>query len=626
MSDFNFDPVADVVRFNERFNADNLGGPWTVEGREFIVNEIYRPLHSYNRIPAGGAPADALCPKCRMNVGTWVYDPFLAALHKPGQCEGLVAVPIINTGADLPRQSGKTTTALSVPFFRLFSEMHEQMSFVAAAEDQAIELVIQKLSKRIDEHPKLASRVHVTANKIINQRRHCELEVLPASHGAVTGRSTTLGEYDECRDQKSRVVTASMPAIMAQHGYKCPGGVGPDGKRYLSHGKWRAVGPNEEPEVECCPVLLGKSTSNKRKCGQRLRRHHARMLFLSASGVIEDNPSKDWFRNWIDTRSEKPDPYTHVWRTDKKINPSVSSEIHQAIAGSFGDVEGMKDEIAVELYNAPARIGEVFVTALEVDGASSSATHPLVGSPSPAVGFIDSSRTGDKTSLVVCVEVPKPGAAPLEVMDLAHVTVWNPRDRSSCPSGIIDEDLVGTALAEIMPRFPGLLRLVVDTRLMSWAKRLVRHAKTQPWGKRIGDTEGWTNTVNSAMYLDLHQRIRGQTIRLWQCLTPIGGSKRCEKCSACELRRELLSMRKRDLPAGGIEVYDAGGGKDGRNRKKGGVHRDVAMSLAGCCKLAADIRLEMTRGSQSKVLAANDSKKLAHIRPVMGGGGKKRAW
>jgi hypothetical protein len=127
------------------------------------------------------------------------------------------------------------------------------------------------------------------------------------------------------------------------------------------------------------------------------------------------------------------------------------------------------------------------------------------------------------------------------------------------------------------------------------------------------------------MYLDLHQRIRGSTLRLWPCLSPIGGARHCEKCQACELRRELLAMRKRDLPTGGIEVYDAGGDKAGRNRRKGGIHRDVAMSLAGCCKLAAEIRFSALHGNGGAIAkrANSNSAVSAAFKPIASKAGRK---
>lgn len=589
-----FDPVADLIRFNQLYNDDGSGGQWTLEGREFIRDQIYLPLHSYTRAPAAGAVESDLCPTCKVQVGGWVFDPFDAPAHKVSKsCPGLIGIPIINVGADVPRQSGKTTTALSIPFARIFLETHEHVSFVAAAEDQAIELVLQKLSNKIERHQGLAKLARITANKIIVERNNCQLEILPASHGSSTGRTTTLNEYDECRDQKARVVTAAMPSILAQHGYKCENG----------HGRWKAL-PNGEPEVECCPTLLGKSQSNKKKCGSRLRRWHARQLFLSASGVIEDNPSKDWFRDWIDNRLERPEPGTHVYRTDRKINPSVSSEIHDGISRSFGDVPGMRDHLGVELHNAPTRLGESFITAAEYDAAVAPGLRPSSGSPKPALAFIDSSRTKDKTSLVIMVENNEAGdTTSFGRLDLAHIKVWDPSDREVCPDGIIDEDLVMEHLDVVLPQFPGIIRLGVDTRLMAWPKQLVKILKKKIGGK-VKDTEGWTNTVNSAMYLELHQRLRAGTLRLWPCEQPFQG-RRCNVCTACELRSEMLAMRKRDLPGGGIEVHDAGGNSAGRNRTKGGIHRDVAMSAAGCCYLAAIVLLEMNHGAAARALAAN---------------------
>lgn len=588
MTDLAYNPVADLVRFNEIYNDDGSGGPWTLKGREFVVEEIFKPLHSYNRVPTGFQPLDALCDVCRLHAGTWVYDAFLAPMHEPIEsCVGLVGVPIINTGADVPRQSGKTTTGLSIPYARMFLDTYEDMSFVASAEDQSIELVIQKLAKKIERHPALKKLgVNVTANKIEVPRNFSQLEIMPASHGSVTGRTKTLNEYDECRDHKARVVTAAMPSILAQHGYKCPKG----------HGRWKAK-QNGEPEVETCPARVNKSTSNPKRCGMRLVRFHARQLLLSASGVIEGIAEKDWFRDWIDARITKPDAFTHVYRTDKKINPSVSADIHKAITGSFGDVAGMKDHINVEMNNVSIRLGEDYMTPDEIKAVIVPGMRPVEKTIKAAVAFLDTSKTGDKTSLVILVDASEPGAPIFDRVDLAHVTVWDPQDREMCPEGIIDEAVAAGTLDEVFPRFPGLLAIGVDTRLMRWAKALVM-MRGKAWSGRLSDTEGWAAAINSVMYLELLQRVRSGKIRLFGCLFSYDGSvcdaKEVGKCVGCQLRAELGAMRKRDLPGGGIEVYDVGGtGKDGRARKKGAIHRDIGMALAGACYKALEVRIEM---------------------------------
>jgi hypothetical protein len=120
---------------------------------------------------------------------------------------------------------------------------------------------------------------------------------------------------------------------------------------------------------------------------------------------------------------------------------------------------------------------------------------------------------------------------------------------------------------------------------MPWAKQLVVDARRKPWGARIDGVDDWNRAQNSAMYLELLSRVRGSQ----------GDDKALRLFPHAELEAELLGLRKKDEPGGGLTVYDAGGGKDGRNRKVGGVHRDIAMSLAACCLLAAMLRLEMPR-------------------------------
>lgn len=592
MTDETFDPVADLVRFNEKFNNDGSGGPWTVEGRPFIVEHVYRPIYSYRRWPSDPtAPPEALCEECRLAVDTWVYDAFTAPLHgKMESCIGLVGVPIINVGIDVPRQSGKTTTSLSIPFGQIYLEPYTAVSFVAAAEDQAVELVIQKLTKKIEAIPALAKITHPTDSKIIVERNQSEIEVLPASHGSATGRSKTLQQFDECRDQKARVVSATMPATFAQHGYRCPKGHTRTGAR-----------DNGEPIVECCPQMLNvPQSSEKRKCGRRLIRWHARQLFLSASGIIEDSPEKDWFRDWIDIKQKKTDRYTHTWRTDERINPKVSTDAVNAMVESFGEVPGMKDYIAVETTNTSVRKGETYLTHDEVAAIVDKNHRPIFSSALPAVMVIDSSKTGDKTSLMIFVDESKPKEQLFTRLVLAHEKVWDPKNRDDVPTGVVDEYLVLGELDIVMPRFPNILKARIDTRLSLWAKRLIHNVQQGPselrraWGHKLHGMDDWGQGQNSAMYMDLLTRVRGSQ----------GKDKLIRIFPYPELERELKALRKVDLVGGGIAVYDPDADKSGRNRRKGGVHRDRAMNVAGNCLVAAEVLIEQLQG-QGRITSMN---------------------
>lgn len=541
-------PLQSRIDFNVRYNDDGSGGPWTVAGRDYVVDEIWRPLESFRAWPR---PGTEVCDACRARVGQFVTSPIAA--H--GTCAGLDARPLVVVAVNLPRRSGKTINALAYALSAIFLEKNKRIAYVAAAEDQAAELVAGNLAAKIERHESLAGLARLTAAKIEVPKKNSWLEVLPASHASVTGRGYTLIIVDEARDLGARVFAALVPSIFASHGLECPYG----------HGHWQVSNQGQAPPTSC-PA-----------CGSQLQRWFARLLVMSASGITEDNAEKDWFDDFITKRLEKPHPSVHVFRTDRKVNPSVSSELVDAVSEAFADVPGLVDYMAVEVGNKSVRKGEVYLKKPEIDAIVDHRLFDFPSSAKPAVGFVDTSRTGDKTSLVICVDDSASGEPPFHRLALQHVKVWNPRDRSTCPDGVVNETKVEAYLDQVIPSFPSLLKLKVDTRVMPWAKQLVANCLRKPWGVRIEGFEG-NSLADSAMYLELLQRVVGKTIRIFP---------------HDELQAELLALRKQDLPKGGIKVYDAGSGKDGRNRRVGGIHRDIAMSLAACCLLAAELRLAM---------------------------------
>lgn len=563
------------IAFNERFNDDDMGGRWTLEGRDYVVDEMWRPMESYRCWPASPKmPVEALCPRCRERMNVYVRDPVEASPHPPSsECPGLIGIPIISTLANVKRRSGKTLNGTSHFFADLFLEPFEKMAYIASAEDQSEELIEQKIGCKIRRSPALMKLAKIVANKIEVPRNRTSLEVLAASHASITGRGFTKIIVDEARDLPARVFTALLPSLESEHGAKCP----------LGHGSWRAH--NEVIPYTHCPTLVSNEydESITHVCGARLVRWHARILVMSASGEIEDNPEKDWFNSLIETRLKVFEPTVHVWRSTDRINPSNSLEINSAIRRGYGDVPGLQGHLGVEMDNQPMRLGEKFITLTELDAIVDDQLEQLTKSDRPAVGFVDTSKTGDKTSLVICVDDSPPKSPAFWRLRVAHIMVWDPTDPESCPEGVIDDDLVEKHLDKIVPMFPSLLKLKVDTRVMPWAKQLVANCMRKGWG--VGRIEGFEGNglQNAAMYLELLSRVQGSQ----------GEVKRIRLFPHDELQRELLALRKRDKAGGLIEVIDAGSDKTGRNRRKGGVHRDIAMSLAGCCLLAAELRLEM---------------------------------
>lgn len=596
-------PLEHRVAFNEVYNDDDAGGPWTLEGRDYVLDEMWRPLESFRAWPRRGT-APLLCDACRVTVGTIVQDTRLVPVAHD-DCPGLDAKPIAIVGTNVPRRSGKTLNGLAYAQSVIFLEPNKRVAYIAAAEDQAEELVEQKLGSKIRKHPALAKRCDIVANKITVPKKNSWLEVLPASHASVTGRGYTHIIFDETRDILARVFGALAVSILASHGVECEN----------AHGSW-PVNARGAPPPTHCP-----------SCGAELRRWYARILAMSASGLVDDVADKDWYDVWIQKRLEKPHPNVHVWRTEQRVNPTVSVELADAMLEAFEDVPGMADIMNVEIGNKPMRRGEVYLKPTEVQAIADHSLKDQDASTLPAVAFVDTSKTGDKTSLVVCVDETTftiacdtcgfrgtearehrvcagklRGPMAFERMALLHLQVWDPADRSSCPGGFVDPLAVEAHLDRVVPRFTRLLKLHVDTRVMPWAKQLVAKCQAKPWGRgRVEGFEG-KQMADSAMYLELLDRVTARTLRI---------------PNDARLVAELIALRKQDLPGGGIKVLDPNADKSGRNRRVGGIHRDIAMSLAGCCLLAAELRLEMpSQLSSVDTLVAELDRSMP--KPIMG--------
>lgn len=590
-------PLDAHVAFNERYNDDDSGGRWTLEGRDYVLTEMWRPLQSYHLFPRSPEEALRLCPLCRLQVmaeqleSEWTPPP-----RHSRECPGLETTPIVAVGANAPRRDGKTKNGTAYALSTIFLERFKRVAYIAAAEDQSEELVEIKMAKQIRRSPKLDGKAHITGSKILVEDRDSWLEVLPHSAASVVGRGYTHVLVDECRDLDAKTFIALIASIFASHGVECPFG----------HGSWPVLesGP---PAPTTCP-----------HCGAALSRWFPRILAMSASGETQDMDEKDWFDAWIQKRIEIPVPGTRVWRTEKRMNPSVSKKVVSAVHRSFGDVAGVSHHLDVEIGNKPLRRGEIYVKKQEVEAVTDYRLLDQDASTRAAVAFLDTSKTGDKTSLVICIEDddPIPSALkgykaqhdgrvlgiPFEFLALRHLKVWDPTNKASCPGGFVDPAAVEAYIEKVVPRFTRLLKFKVDTRVMPWAKQLVANCQKKPWGRgRIEPYEGQL-TEDSAMYLELLERITGRTIRI-----PVNE----------ELSKELVSLRKIDLAKGGIKVVDANADKSGRSRRAGGIHRDIAMSLAGCCLLAHELRLEMPE-TMSSVESLDQKLSRSAGKPIMG--------
>lgn len=545
------------VGFCRKFLDDGAGGPWSIEGRDYVVREIWRPLLGYRVVAPAHTEAEDLCEACRKMLGEIVLEEAVFRVEHEADCAGATTTPIVVVGVNLPRRGGKTHSILSFATASIFLQANKRWSYMASAEDQADALLEVKVLRSLRRHASIAHLWKHTGNVIEVPGRNSWLEILPHSAGSAVGRGSTGVLVDESRSVHAEVAAALMPMIEDCHGLECPKG----------HGTWSdpTASSGLPPAPRTCP-----------KCASPTVRWWGRVLFCSSSGMIEDRPDKDWFGDWIEQRIKVPHPNVHIFATDKQINPSVSPVLHGAIAGAFADVAAIADYVAVESSNKRMRRGEVYVKPQEIEAV---VDRKLVDEPRGArasVGFLDTSRTGDITSLAMLEDDSQPGEAQLHRLVVRHVRIWDPKNRTDCPTGSVNDKDVEAYLEAVLPNFPRLQKFRVDTRIMPWAKALVRSLIAKGF-RRVEDTEGWGEMENSSMYLELMELIAQRRIRI---------------PDNAQLRGELQGLRKVDLPRGGIKVVDAGGDARGRNRRVGGYHRDLIMAIAGGALLASEVRFE----------------------------------
>lgn len=542
-------------------------------------------MSGYRVAPAPHTDVEDLCDACRGELGKIVLEhrhvpPFG---HERG-CEGLQRKPIIATLLNIPRRNAKTHSVLSNLAARIFLKANQRWAFLASAEDQADVLLDEKLVRPLSR-PELGLVGHfeLDGTKLIVPYRNSWIEVLPSTHGSITGRGNTGAAIDECRDVKARTVAAVAGTIFDAHGWECP----------KCARQWKG---EEAPAV--CP-----------KDSRPLERWYGRLVFASSSGIREENDDKDWFDNAVKARLAHPIPEAHVFSTDRIINPSVSVEIVDAAGNLFSDVPGLSEFMAVEVSNKSLRRGEVFLRPEDVS-ACVDRKGVIVDrdeSDRAAVWFLDTSDKSDLTTLAVLVDDAREAESPLERIALQHLKVWDPNDRMQCPNGVIDEDEIAEYLERIHGRFTRLRRAAIDTRGRPWAISLLARCAKESWARRIESYAG-KQVDDDAGFEALHDYVLERRILIPKPKGDDAATIKPGMDPHARLLRELPALKKVDRGArGGFSVVDPNADKRGRNRNRKGLHRDVAAAVAGAALLAWEERKKLAISTDnSRVHAVNE--------------------
>ena len=520
-------------RFCEKYITDKEGQSFTLEGRAWVRDKMWLPLDGYKYWPIN---MKRLCVDCKFKSGK------LTPSHKPHKCtadncDGLEAAAQQVCVFCLPRRSGKTFNISSWVLSELFQSQNRNISYIAASEDQASDLVMENFSGPVLSNPTLSRAAEVKGNKIIVSKTGSKFEYLSTSHKSVTGRGRSCVILDESRDISARVFAAIAPSLLESHGWEC------------SRGHFRSKhADNADGD---CPL-----------CGDELVPWQSRLIIMSSAGLTEGN-DKDWFKELVEFLENRMDKNFYLYRADTEddLNPDINKDQLDAMKRVLGQLDGMKSLVSVEFENEFTSKGEDFVTKEEINKCiDKSLDFRKAGSDRQCVAFLDTSISKDKTSLVICCDDDN-SMVPWEILRVEHIMVWEPqkmRDK------IIDPEVIYAYLRNTLPMFP-LVDFRIDTRAMPWAMRLVKEIKRdkQPWAK-FTDGFNKANRVERAIAWNLlEQRIRSQNIRI---------------PDHSELRKELMAVRR--------VVNSLDGLTDIRDKNRKVRHADIADSLANCCFIA----------------------------------------
>lgn len=524
--------VAEKIRFAEQHITAKEGHKFSTKNRDWIKNDFWLPADGFKLWRANDTEP---CDDCKDRIGEVIeYDyqnDTQSEEHRKYGCPGLVAEPIIVTAINLGRQDGKTFSTMAYALATMFKGKNKSLALLASSREQARVIYDEVYIRAINASPALRRLADVGAKKIIVPKRKTILEPLSTNAATLTGRSRTHLLIDEARDIEARTAMALIPSVFAMHGVECPRG----------HVQLRTT------EGERAPTHCSA-------CGDHLARWYARIIIASASGVLQGN-ERDWFAELVDDLEQNPHPNFHLFRSAESVNPRKSTAIVGALEQVFGRLDSTKHYIDAEAGNKWTKPGEEWLTKADILRCVDNKLHNEQGCDVRAIGFLDTSRTVDKTSLVIVADDVERSVEPWDYVYMSRVDVWDPK---AMKDGVIDEEEVERYLHTILPVYPALVTLPVDTRVQPWAIRLVkrmRQAHGVSYAKRIS---GWNkqSTESNIGWNILEQRIKQKTIRLM---------------NHGPMLAEFQGLKRKDLPNGTSIVVD-------RDRRKS--HKDITESLA----------------------------------------------
>jgi hypothetical protein len=542
------------------------GRPFDLTGRDWVIPEFWIPADGWRLWPVDKT---RLCEDCKRKAGSMVpewdwklFDQLKAHARKKKDCSGLELKPIIVIILNLPRREGKTFNVASWILSTIFLCLRRFVLFVATAGDQTKNLFEDNFVALIENSEELQEYCEISTNEIKVSSTKSRLRIAKTtSFRTITGGGESHIVLEEARDQHARVVAAAAFSIRDQNGYECP------------YGHVMQPGIGGRIEKRRCPT-----------CNELLIPWYPRIIIPSSSGVIDENEDFQWFGELVEHVKEFAPWGYHLYATEQSTNPAVSKDVTEVLEQGFGAVPSLRSYVEVELTNRARRKGEDWLTKQEIEATCFKDLMNVPGDDRPCVAYLDTSETGDLTSLVICADKMAEIERPWHTLQSVHLMKWRPSEQ---PKKRIDGDIIRAHLELWIPRFPDLRALLVDDRGRGWAKDLVVDANA--------NTDGFAKGWGHKLYLfhgkgdrrrkrsDRGQRIPGiyggdEDRSLAYTLYDYRIAKKLiEHHDDDDLKKELRQARKKDNGDGTVTIMDA-------NRKI--RHLDVAEAYAGCSLLA----------------------------------------
>jgi hypothetical protein len=537
------------VRFAEKYLTTPDGEPFSLKGRQWVLDQLWRPLDGWKLWPVDRSQ---LCAECAAKANTIVdsHDasaPSRSRAHAKTGCLGLKSEPILIVAADLKRQTGKSINTAGWALARAFKDDHESIALLAGSEDQVRRLFTKYYQKPVQTSKKLKGLAHVIGAKLTVPTRHSEIELLPTSMSSV-GDTRTAVVIDECRIVPPGIAVALIPTLFARGGWQCP------------HYHFRTHKGAEDPDAPReCSV-----------CGSATHPWYGKAMLLSSASELTDS-DQDWFFEFVTHFLANPHPNVHVFVSDENLNPKIAQKVVDAAGEIFGALESTKLFAGIEVGNLHLRKDQQFMSKADVKRCTTPSLRNLESLTTPCVGFLDTSITVEKTAQVILADNVEISKTPWEFVYQARLDYWLPS-----ASHTIDTTAVAATVRATLSLFSGLRVYYIDTRGMPWAVDLYR-ALQKEFPRLV---RAWT--TNDAKDSEIGWRILASRM-----LARPRPQIELQDCEAQTKEFEGLQMRARyndSTP----RVVD-------RDRRKS--HKDITECDALCCYIIEKEKLRASAHS-----------------------------